>query len=57
MFGKVFGLLYSCIGLIIGEAIGFLFVRYYGTSFVRFILSPKKFKKFEQLVIEKTNNI
>jgi len=32
-------------------------VRYYGTSFVRFILSPKKFQKFEQLVIEKTNNI
>lgn len=57
MFGNVFGLLYSCIGLIIGEAIGFLFVRYYGTSFVRFILSPKKFQKFEQLVIEKTNNI
>ena len=57
MFGNGWGLLYSCIGLIIGEAIGFLLVRYYGTSFVRFILSPKKYQKFEQLVTDKTQNI
>ena len=38
MFGNGWGLLYSCIGLIIGEAIGFLLVRYYGVSFVQLIL-------------------
>ena len=35
MFGNGFGLLYSCIGLVIGEAIGFLLVRYYGVAFVQ----------------------
>ncbi|MDU0990961.1 MAG: TVP38/TMEM64 family protein, partial [Enterococcus faecium] len=40
MFGNGFGLLYSCIGLVIGEAIGFLLVRYYGVAFVQLILSP-----------------
>ncbi len=44
MFGNGWGLLYSCIGLIIGEAIGFLLVRYYGVSFVQLILSPKSTK-------------
>ncbi|MEY8446527.1 VTT domain-containing protein [Enterococcus ratti] len=57
MFGNVFGLLYSCIGLIIGEVIGFLLVRYYGVSFVRLILSPKKYQKFDQLVTKKTKDI
>ncbi len=44
MFGNGFGLLYSCIGLVIGEAIGFLLVRYYGVAFVQLILSPKSIK-------------
>ncbi len=47
MFGNGFGLLYSCIGLVIGEAIGFLLVRYYGVAFVQLILSPKKYQKFD----------
>ena len=51
------GLLYSCIGLIIGEAIGFLLVRYYGVSFVQLILSPKKYQKFDQLLTQKTKDI
>lgn len=57
MFGNGWGLLYSCIGLIIGEAIGFLLVRYYGVSFVQFILSPKKYQKFDQLLTQKTKDI
>ncbi|MEB7440150.1 TVP38/TMEM64 family protein [Enterococcus hirae] len=57
MFGNGWGLLYSCIGLIIGEAIGFLLVRYYGASFVQLILSPKKYQKFDQLLTQKTKDI
>ncbi|OQO68936.1 hypothetical protein BH747_11095 [Enterococcus villorum] len=57
MFGNGFGLFYSCLGLIIGEAIGFLLVRYYGVSFVQLILSPKKYQKFDQLLTQKTKDI
>lgn len=57
MFGNGWGLLYSCIGLIIGEAISFLLVRYYGVSFVQLILSPKKYQKFDQLLTQKTKDI
>ena len=57
MFGNGWGLLYSCIGVIIGEAIGFLLVRYYGVSFVQLILSPKKYQKFDQLLTQKTKDI
>lgn len=57
MFGNGWGLLYSCIGLIIGETIGFLLVRYYGVSFVQLILSPKKYQKFDQLLTQKTKDI
>ena len=57
MFGNGWGLLYSCIGLLIGEAIGFLLVRYYGVSFVQLILSPKKYQKFDQLLTQKTKDI
>lgn len=57
MFGNGWGLLYSCIGLIIGEAIGFLLVRYYGVSFVQLILSPEKYQKFDQLLTQKTKDI
>ena len=57
MFGNGFGLLYSCIGLVIGEAIGFLLVRYYGVAFVQLILSPKKYQKFDELLTRKTKDI
>ena len=45
MFGNGFGLLYSCIGLVIGEAIGFLLVRYYGVAFVQLTRKTKDIKK------------
>lgn len=57
MFGNGFGLLYSCIGLVIGEAIGFLLVRYYSVAFVQLILSPKKYQKFDELLTRKTKDI
>ena len=57
MVGNGFGLLYSCIGLVIGEAIGFLLVRYYGVAFVQLILSPKKYQKFDELLTIKTKDI
>ena len=57
MFGNGFGLLYSCIGLVIGEAIGFLLVRYYVVAFVQLILSPKKYQKYDELLTRKTKDI
>lgn len=57
MFGTGWGLVYSYIGLVIGEALGFLLVRYYGVSFVQLILSPKKYQKFNQLLTAHTQNI
>ncbi|MBO0482806.1 TVP38/TMEM64 family protein [Candidatus Enterococcus courvalinii] len=57
MFGTGWGLVYSYIGLVIGEALGFLLVRYYGVSFVQLILSPKKYQKFDQLLTTHTQNI
>lgn len=57
MFGAGWGLVYSYIGLVIGEALGFLLVRYYGVSFVQLILSPKKYQKFDQLLTAHTQNI
>ncbi|MBO0430813.1 VTT domain-containing protein [Enterococcus sp. DIV0660C] len=57
MFGTGWGLVYSYIGLVIGEALGFLLVRYYGVNFVQLILSPKKYQKFDQLLTTHTQNI
>lgn len=57
MFGTGWGLVYSYTGLVIGEALGFLLVRYYGVSFVQLILSPKKYQKFDQLLTTHTQNI
>lgn len=57
MFGTGWGLVYSYIGLVVGEALGFSLVRYYGVSFVQLILSPKKYQKFDQLLTTHTQNI
>lgn len=50
MFGSWIGLLYSYIGLIIGEIITYWLTRYYGKTFVHLILSKKKYQQFEQLL-------
>lgn len=52
MFGTVNGLIYSCIGLIIGEMIGFVLVRKYGKPFVGQILPEKGLNKMN-LFLEK----
>lgn len=57
MFGNIQGLLYSYIGLIIGEMIGFMLVRYYGKSFVKIILSPNRYHKFEQMLQKNEHNV
>lgn len=50
MFGNGMGLLYSYVGLIIGEVIVYWLARYYGKPFAKLILSPKKYRKFENLL-------
>lgn len=50
MFGNIYGLIYSYIGLVIGEVLAFLLVRHYGKGFVKAILSPKKYEEFTDLV-------
>jgi uncharacterized membrane protein YdjX (TVP38/TMEM64 family) len=57
MFGSLHGLFYSYIGLIIGEMIVYWLARYYGKSFVRLILSKKRYLKFEQMVDRPKNGI
>ncbi|WP_249274456.1 TVP38/TMEM64 family protein [Candidatus Enterococcus clewellii] len=50
MFGNIYGLLYSYIGLVIGEILAFMLVRHYGKGFVKALLSPKKYGEFTDLV-------
>lgn len=50
MFGNVQGLLYSYIGLIIGDILVYWIARYYGKPFVKLILSKKRYIQFEQLL-------
>ncbi|WP_375178990.1 TVP38/TMEM64 family protein [Enterococcus rotai] len=50
MFGNVQGLLYSYVGLIIGEIIFYWLARYYGKSFARLILTKKRYLKFEKML-------
>jgi uncharacterized membrane protein YdjX (TVP38/TMEM64 family) len=57
MFGNIEGLIYSYIGLVLGEIVLFLLVRYYGSSFAQFILSEKNFQKFEDLLIKHKKGI
>ncbi|EOL49347.1 TVP38/TMEM64 family protein [Enterococcus caccae] len=50
MFGNIQGLLYSYVGLIIGEIIVYWLARYYGKSFARLILTKKRYLKFEKML-------
>jgi len=56
MFGNVRGLLYSYIGLIIGEIIAYHLVRHYGHGLVKMILSEKNYAKFEKLIEDNRRN-
>ncbi|WP_430598087.1 TVP38/TMEM64 family protein [Enterococcus sp. AZ177] len=50
MFGNIQGLVYSYIGLIIGEIIVYWLARYYGKSFARLILTKKRYLTFEKML-------
>ncbi|GCF94094.1 TVP38/TMEM64 family protein [Enterococcus florum] len=57
MFGNIQGILYSYIGLVIGEIALFLLVRRLGPKFARLVLSDKNFHKFEHALIDHTKDI
>lgn len=57
MFGNIPGVLYSYIGLVIGEVGLFLLVRRFGSKFARLVLSEKNFEKFETTLQDHTQDI
>lgn len=50
MFGSLPGLVYSYIGLMIGDIIVYWLARYYGKPFAQLILSKKKYLSFEKML-------
>lgn len=57
MFGNIPGIIYSYIGLVIGEVGLFLLVRRFGPKFARLVLSEKNFAKFETTLQDHTQDI
>lgn len=57
MFGNIPGILYSYIGLVLGEIGLFLLVRRFGPKFARLVLSEKNFEKFETTLQNRTQDI
>ena len=57
MFGNIPGVLYSYIGLVIGDVGLFLLVRRFGSRFARLVLSEKNFEKFETTLQDHTQDI
>ena len=57
MFGNIPGILYSYIGLVIGEVGLFLLVRRFGPKFARLVLSEKNYEKFETTLQDHTQDI
>ena len=57
MFGNIPGVLYSYIGLVIGEVGLLLLVRRFGSKFARLVLSEKNFEKFETTLQDHTQDI
>lgn len=50
MFGSIYGIIYSYLGLVIGDIIAYWLARYYGKPFARLILPPKRYLKFEKML-------
>lgn len=50
MFGSIQGLIYSYIGLMIGDVIVYWLARYYGKPFAQLILSKKRYLTFEKML-------
>ncbi|WP_137664700.1 TVP38/TMEM64 family protein [Enterococcus hulanensis] len=57
MFGNIPGIIYSYIGLVVGEIGLFLLVRRFGPKFARLVLSEKNFQKFEAALQDHTQDI
>lgn len=57
MFGNVAGILYSYLGLVVGEFALFFLIRRFGPRFARFVLSPKNYQKFETTLQAHTRDI
>jgi len=57
MFGNISGIIYSYIGLVIGEIGLFLLVRKFGPKFAQLVLSEKNYLKFELGMKNQTKNI
>lgn len=57
LFGTIEGLIYSYIGLIIGEIIAYYLVKHYGHAFVKMVLSKKNYERFEASIAKHHKNI
>ncbi|MDT2613042.1 VTT domain-containing protein [Enterococcus dongliensis] len=57
MFGNIPGILYSYIGLVVGEIGLFLLIRRFGPKFAHLVLSEKNFQKFETTLQDHTQDI
>lgn len=57
MFGPFYGLIYSYIGLVLGEILAYFMVRHYGRGLVRMILSEKSYEKFDALIVKSHKNL
>lgn len=57
MFGNLPGIIYSYIGLVIGEVLLFLLVRRFGRRFARFVLAPKNYQTFETGLVKHEKKI
>lgn len=50
MFGSIHGIIYSYIGLVIGDILAYWLARHYGRPFARLILPKKRYLKFEKML-------
>lgn len=57
MFGNIPGILYSYVGLVVGEFVIFGLARRYGPKFARLVLSPKNYQTFENTLHRRTKGI
>ncbi|EOT47757.1 MULTISPECIES: TVP38/TMEM64 family protein [Enterococcus] len=57
LFGTFHGLVYSYIGLVIGEIIAYFLVKHYGHAFVKMVLSKKAYERFEASIEKHHKNI
>ncbi len=57
LFGNIPGIIYSYIGGVIGEMIGFELVRKLGNGLLPYIFSPQTYAKYERIATEQSHNM